>query len=336
MEPIQFFPDPHPQNPENPAPAQIPDSIRLYNARRGVNRCMLALFAMFFISQFLGAFVIGILQELAPALMEQTWFYLLIVEFVMYGIALPCGWLILKKLPHSVPQPADLRLWQWLILFLTGLGLMLAGSWIGQFMEDLLTAILHIPTPPTDVVDSSFSSSPLWLNIISTVLLAPILEEFAFRKLLLDRLHPYGETLAALTSAIGFGLYHGNFQQCFYAGLLGYLLAVLYLRTGRLRYTIAIHMGINLLMGVVSFLLTKYAESGYIWVSFLNALYMCLMIAGIICLLIVASLFRQRGKREAGMESVPKGKTAAALFGNAGFILYAILTLLCCFLMLYN
>lgn len=335
MEPIQFFPDHHPQSQENSAPAQIPDSVRLYNARRGVSRCMLALFAMFFISQFLGAVIVWILQLLIPAWMAQAWFYLLLIEFIMYGIALPCGWLILKKLPHSVPQPNVLRPWQWLILFLTGLGLMLVGSWISQWIENLLTAILHIPAPPTDIVESSFSSSPLWLAMLSNVILAPILEEVTFRKLLLDRLHPYGETLAALTSAIGFGLYHGNFQQCFYAGLLGYLLAILYLRTGRLRYTIAIHMGINLLMGVISFLLTKYAESGYVWISFLNVLYICLMVAGIICLFIVPSLFRQRDKREVGMTSVPKGKIAAALFGNVGFVLYSILTLLCCFLMLY-
>ncbi len=74
---------------------------------------------------------------------------------------------------------------------------------------------------------------------------APLFEELACRKLLLDRLHPYGEGFAALASGLLFGLIHGNSGQFFLAFLLGLLFAMVYLRTGRIGYTIVLHAIIN-------------------------------------------------------------------------------------------
>ena len=83
------------------------------------------------------------------------------------------------------------------------------------------------------------------------VILAPIIEEYIFRKILIDRMHSYGEKLAVVTSALMFGLFHGNLSQFFYAYALGLVFGYVYLKTGRLRYSICLHMLINLLGGVV-------------------------------------------------------------------------------------
>lgn len=54
--------------------------------------------------------------------------------------------------------------------------------------------------------------------------LGPVTEEILFRGLLLRSIEPYGKKLAILTSAIMFGLYHGNPLQSSYAMVVGIVL----------------------------------------------------------------------------------------------------------------
>ena len=66
-----------------------------------------------------------------------------------------------------------------------------------------------------------------------------------FRKILIDRVRKYGELPAILISGVMFGLFHGNFTQFFYAAGLGILFAWIYVRTGKIIHTIALHFLVN-------------------------------------------------------------------------------------------
>lgn len=55
-----------------------------------------------------------------------------------------------------------------------------------------------------------------------------------------------------LTTVLLFGFAHGNFSQFFYAAGFGMILALLYIRTGKIGYAICIHMIINLATSVVT------------------------------------------------------------------------------------
>ena len=72
------------------------------------------------------------------------------------------------------------------------------------------------------------------------------------RRFLIDRTAVYGERAAIVFSAVAFGLFHGNLFQFFYAAGIGLLLGLLYVRTGRLIYTVTLHSLINLIGAVVS------------------------------------------------------------------------------------
>jgi membrane protease YdiL (CAAX protease family) len=90
--------------------------------------------------------------------------------------------------------------------------------------------------------------------VLQTILLiaaAPVMEEFVFRRCLIDRLSPYGEKAALVTSALLFALFHETVNQVFYAFLLGLVLGYVYLKTGRLRITVVLHMLVNSLSMVV-------------------------------------------------------------------------------------
>ena len=47
--------------------------------------------------------------------------------------------------------------------------------------------------------------------ILTSVIIAPVMEELVFRKYLVDRLVPYGQKTAVVLSGLFFGLFHGNF-----------------------------------------------------------------------------------------------------------------------------
>ena len=74
---------------------------------------------------------------------------------------------------------------------------------------------------------------------------APIIEEFIFRKLLIDKIAPHGEGIAIITSAMLFGLMHGNLGQFFLAFFLGLLFAIVYTKTRNIKYTMGLHFMIN-------------------------------------------------------------------------------------------
>ena len=95
------------------------------------------------------------------------------------------------------------------------------------------------------------TTSPLWVNLLFVGILAPILEELFYRKLVIDRLRVFGDLPAILLSGVTFGLIHGNFEQLFYATAVGLVFAYIYLNTGHVRYTMLLHMVINLVGGVL-------------------------------------------------------------------------------------
>ena len=131
--------------------------------------------------------------------------------------------------------------------------------YVGSLIGTLLSAALHtlLGTEITNPLDSYIYGSNIWLAVLFMVLLAPVVEEFVFRKLIIDRVRPYGEGTAVLVSALTFGLFHGNLNQFFYAFGLGAMFAFIYVKTGRLRYPVFLHMFINLLGGVLAPFLLK-------------------------------------------------------------------------------
>ena len=89
------------------------------------------------------------------------------------------------------------------------------------------------------------------LQTILLVVAAPLMEEFVFRRCVIGRLSCNGEKAALVASALLFALFHESVNQVFYAFLLGLVLGYVYLKTGRLRITVLLHVLINSLSMVV-------------------------------------------------------------------------------------
>lgn len=131
--------------------------------------------------------------------------------------------------------------------------------WIGNIMGVIITSgigslIQHeVANPINDVINNS----GLVANLIIITTIAPIFEELIFRKLLIDRTIKYGGTISVLLSGLLFAFFHGNLNQFFYAFLLGGFFAIIYIKTGQIKYTIGLHMIINFIGSVVSLFVSQ-------------------------------------------------------------------------------
>lgn len=178
----------------------------------------------------------------------------------LYLVAVPLGLLIARRAPASAPERRPMKAGRYLCIVLICVFMMEAGNLAGIAVQGLLESVIGVE--PVNPIETFATDESLALRLVFLVVLAPLIEEFIFRKTLIDRMRPYGEKLAVVTSAAMFGLFHGNLAQMFYAFSLGLVFGYVYLRTGRLRCTVALHMLINLVGGVLSAELVQWAGPG--------------------------------------------------------------------------
>ena len=84
------------------------------------------------------------------------------------------------------------------------------------------------------------------LTIAYAAILAPIVEEYIYRGVVIDCLRPWGEHFAVLVSAMLFGLAHGNLNQLLNAALIGYFLGYVCIKTGSWRLGVLLHAANNI------------------------------------------------------------------------------------------
>lgn len=118
--------------------------------------------------------------------------------------------------------------------------LMYCGSIMGNLFSEIFSGGTSQNRLETIIDDSNIAST-----LFFVVLLAPIIEEWFFRKQIISRLRVFGEKSAIIFSALAFALFHVNVYQFFYAFALGLMFGYVYTRTSCLRYSIVMHIIIN-------------------------------------------------------------------------------------------
>lgn len=202
---------------------------------------------------------INIIRLLAPDLMREPWFTVIFSSGTMYLIAFPLSipfFFIGRSMP---PEKKKLRPLAWFGALAICFALSMLGNTIGLTLNEIIGRITG-STPQNDL-NAMLSNTPTWATFLMVGIGAPIVEEIMYRKLVIDRLRRYGDLFAVLTSGVIFGLIHGNFYQFFYAAFIGVLLGYVYVHTGRLRYTIALHMAFNLIGGVYSSEMMRFLQN---------------------------------------------------------------------------
>lgn len=95
-------------------------------------------------------------------------------------------------------------------------------------------------------IDSSKLTDVVY--VVTFILISPILEEYAFRGVLLNVLSKYGKYFALYASAVVFSLAHGSFMEFLPSFIMAILLGKIALRYKSIKPTIWIHILFNLFL----------------------------------------------------------------------------------------
>ncbi len=267
---------------------------------------------------------------------------MLIYFGIRFVIIYPLMYFFIRKLPKFEIKKNKLGIGGFIACLFITYFLMIAANIVGMVLNSLIGNATGngAVNPLMDVVDGM---SPIVMIVIVAVL-APVWEELLFRKFLIDRVVNYGEVTAMLMSGVMFGLYHGNLAQCAYAFAIGCFLAFIYIRTGKIGYTIAIHMFINgfstyltkfMLSGVniaemQGYLLngdtesyTKFVQENMVALAGV-AMVGLFVIVAVFVGFILAIVLRKKFVFEHHEEEIEKGKRFKTAVLNPGMILYMI------------
>ena len=176
-----------------------------------------------------------------------------------YVLPFPIIYFLMKKLEKQNLKKENITVKTFLLYLSVTFTLMWLGNIIGLGITTVIGGIFH--TDISNPVQNLINSSDIWLNLILISIIGPIFEEIFFRKLLVDRTIKYGARVSIILSAVIFGFFHGNLSQFFYAFLLGGFFAYVYIKTGKIIYTILLHIIVNLMGSVVSLFVAESAQA---------------------------------------------------------------------------
>ena len=203
--------------------------------------------------------IANIIAATKPEIINNINISTVISAICNYILPLPILIHLMNKIKSTRPEIHKINI----KTFLKYLCITITLMWIGNLTGTIITTILGgaIQSDISNPIQTLINSTDIWLNLLLISIIGPIFEEFFFRKLLIDRTIVYGAKVSIILSAVIFGLVHGNLNQFFYSALIGGFLGYVYIKTGRITYTIALHMIINLIGSVVSLSLNNSISS---------------------------------------------------------------------------
>lgn len=301
---------------------------------------------------FLGTIVIyavqyivaWLVQALRPEWLMDINISMALSMIPMYLVGMPILILLVKTVPAVKLEKRPMRAGHFVLAVIMTFAIMYVSNIIGN----IFTAIIGLLKGGLveNVALDLISGLDLFWVFVYTVICAPIMEEYIFRKLIVDRTVRYGQGVAVLLSGFMFGLFHGNLNQFAYAFTLGMFLAFLYVKTGKLKLTITIHMMVNFMGGVASSLIlqmldleeyqqvfesgdinamTEYVMENSLGILLLMGFFLfvvAMVIAGGI--LLIVFLVKKRFTFAPGEVTIPKGKRFRTVILNVGMCLFGL------------
>ncbi len=123
-----------------------------------------------------------------------------------------------------------------------------------------IVMLMILPVQPSETRgDLVMGGGVLWIGILVGSILVPIAEELFFRGFLFTTLRKRTNFwISAILSAVCFGLVHGDPIAIIYAFVLGLIFAATYERSKSIYISILLHMLINFISTMVSYVVLTY------------------------------------------------------------------------------
>ena len=216
----------------------------------GANYLILGVIAIIF-----QIIIVNIMNMTNPEYLSDMNILTCISSLCNYLLPFPVFYWLMKKLDDTEIEKSGINAKTFIIY----IGITMTLLWIGNLIGLAITMLLGgaMQTNIDNPVQQLINNTDLWLNLAIISIIAPICEEILFRKFLIDKTIKYGAKVSIILSAVLFAFFHGNLNQFFYAFLMGGFFAYVYIKTGRITYTIILHAIVNFMGSVVSIILAN-------------------------------------------------------------------------------
>ena len=263
-----------------------------------------------------------------------------VILYVLGMLILPIGFQK-AQVPVTVLQKKHMTIGAFFKALFMSYSLLIITNLIGTLITTMIGILKG--SPIINPVEEIALNMDLPFLILFTVIGAPIFEELFFRKFLVDRTAQYGEGVSVVISGLMFGMFHGNLSQFPYAFALGAFFAYIYIRTGKIGYTILMHAVINFVGSIVVSLILKYIDlsvyEGILTSTSIEEIFAALTMenmVGVFVLLIYEMVimtfvvigiilwileFKKFYFKPAGQD-IPKGRCFEASICNKGMLVY--------------
>lgn len=282
-------------------------------------------YAVFLILSTAFQFLMAFMLSLVPGFSIGMNGAMLLSQLTMYLFAFPAFHMVMMRIPGWKPEvkgklsASELLLWMFFCFGITYL-----GNILGQV---LMWAVEGISNQPMESpVEAMVHEMDIPVLFLSTVIVAPVMEELMFRKYLIDRIIPFGQKTVMLISGVSFGLFHGNFYQFFYACGIGMVFAYIYSRTGKIRYSILLHMALNFMGGVVPMLILRQMGDTGLWGVMLLMCQSAFMMASIVSAIVLLFCFVLKQQLYGGWAEVTRQKLVRSVVTAPGVLAVFVIT----------
>ncbi len=256
----------------------------------------------------LGTIIIYGVQLLAVTLVDvlkPEWLYngnisLMVQTMPMYIVGMPLLiLLVVKNVPAQQVKRRPMKAGHFIVAVIMCYAIMYVSNFAGLILTTVIGA-LKGGAVQNEILNVTESVS-LWAIVLYMVICAPIMEEFIFRKLIVDRTVRYGQGVAVLLSGLMFGLFHGNLNQFIYA--------------------FALEAALSGDMGTMMAFVQENLAAMMAYMIFLVFVF-GMMIAGSVILIVC--LVKKKFTFEKGQVVIPKGKRFSTVAGNIGMVIYGL------------
>lgn len=280
----------------------------------------LALFTMALVTIIMQWFLGEMLFKLAPELTQGPWYTWSLLGLSFYCIGFPIFVLMTRKIPNGPKgEKKEMSFKEIITMFFISM----AAVYIFNILGNLINILIGLlkGNPVNNPLLAALDGASIFGTLIFVGILSPIIEEIIFRGIMLDKLRDYGDKTAIWVTALTFALFHGNLSQFFYALVLGLFFAYIATKTNTIKYTVLLHIIINILGSVIMPYLALHENQ--ILVGMAGMAVIVMMVVGIVLYKkTIPTIELVRGQIE-----IDAGTRARTIYLNIGMILYFIVCL---------
>jgi len=302
--------------------------------------------ALFSLVSLAASLIIGIIvNNVSPEFYESTLFMNILSPMSLYLFALPVLLLVIGSVKPESPEKKKMGFGTWLLILFICFGLMYIGAYMGNIFMGMVSKFFGYDY--SNALNRLIDYDKLWITTIFVVIVAPIGEEFVFRKLIIDRTKKYGAFISIFFSALAFGLMHGNFYQFFYAFAVGLVFGYVYYNTGKIWLSIGLHAAINFIGSILTAYLSRGIENSELLNNpeltesemmqalvtdalplFAFFVFFSAVIAAMVCAIVIPLVLRKKITLQRSKIGLTTGQIWTVMFANCGVIVMLIVYLL--------